>query len=65
MKSRGPQARNASNDPLLATLANAPTDDEAETESKREATGRATRDLRDGKTLSHEDVSRTFHRGAG
>ena len=56
------QALNVSSDPLLATLANAPVDDEAETDSEREATERARRDVRDGKTVSHEEISRKLRR---
>ncbi len=52
------QALNASSDLLLNALRNAPVDDEAETDAEREATERARTDVREGNTLSHEDVRR-------
>ena len=56
------QALNVSSDPLLGALRNAPADDEAETDSEREATERARRDLREGKTLSQDEVRRKLRR---
>jgi hypothetical protein len=52
------QALNTSGDPLLAALAGAQLDDEAETESEREAVDRARREIASARTLSHEDVGR-------
>lgn len=46
------QALNASSDPLLAALSNAPPDDETETDAEREAIERARQDVREGNTLS-------------
>ena len=56
------QALNASSDPLLIALSNAPMDDEAETDAERKATERARKDVREGTTLSHEDVGRKLRR---
>jgi hypothetical protein len=56
------QALNASSDPLLAALRNAPVDDEAETDAEREATERARMDVREGSMVSHEDVRRKLRR---
>ena len=56
------QALNASSDLLLNALRNAPVDDEAETDAEREATERARKDVREGNTLSHEDVRRKLRR---
>lgn len=56
------QALNVSSDPLLSVLRNAPVDDEAETDAEREATERARRDVREGKTLSHDEVRRKLQR---
>ena len=56
------QALNDSGDPLLTALRNAPIDDEAETDAEREATERARKDVREGNTLSHEDVRRKLRR---
>ena len=56
------QALNASSDPLLAALSNAPLDDEAETDAERDATERARKDIREERTLSHEDVRRKLRR---
>lgn len=62
MSTAGDRALNASSDPLLAALAEAPVDDEAETDAEREATERARNDLREGNTLSQEDVRRKLRR---
>ena len=56
------QALNANSDPLLATLSNAPPDDEAETDAEREAIERARQNVRQGNTLLHEDVRRKLRR---
>lgn len=56
------QALNASSDLLLTALRNAPVDDEAETDEEREATERARKDVREGNTLSDEDVRRRLRR---
>jgi hypothetical protein len=56
------QALNASSDPLLTALRNAPVDDEPETDAEREAAERARNDVREGNTLSHEDVRRKLRR---
>ena len=56
------QALNASSDPLLAALANAPVDDEPETDDEREATERARREVHEGNTFSQEDVRRKLRR---
>jgi hypothetical protein len=44
------QALNASSDLLLTALRNAPVDDEAETDAEREATERARKDVREGRS---------------
>ena len=56
------QALNASSDLLLTALRDAPVDDEPETDAEREATERARKDVREGNTLSHEDVRRKLRR---
>lgn len=56
------QALNVSGDPLLATLAGAQPDDEAETEAEREAIARARREIASGNTISHEDIGRKIRR---
>ena len=56
------QGLNASSDPLLAALSNAPLDDEDETDAEREAVERARKDIREGNTLAHEDVRRKLRR---
>ena len=56
------QALNASGDPLLGTLSNAPVDDEDETSSERQSADRARRDIEEGKTLSNDEVRRKLRR---
>ncbi|HEV7241960.1 MAG TPA: hypothetical protein VGQ36_22205 [Thermoanaerobaculia bacterium] len=56
------QALNVSSDLLLGTLRNAPVDDEAETDAERDAAERARRDVREGRTLSHDEVRRKLRR---
>ena len=56
------QALNVSSDLLLTALRNAPVDDEAETDAEHEATERARKDVREGNTLSHEDIRRKLRR---
>ena len=56
------EALNASSDPLLIALTNAPVDDEGETDAEREATERARRDVHEGRTLSQEEVMRKLRR---
>lgn len=56
------EALNVSSDPLLAALNTAPDDNEAETDAEREAVERARRDVREGRTLSHDEVSRKLRR---
>src|SRR5215212_9658284 len=56
------EALNASPDPLLLTLSHAPIDDEPETDAEREAVARAHDDIREGKTLSHDEVRRKLRR---
>jgi hypothetical protein len=56
------QALNATSDPLLAALSNAPVDDEPETDDEREATERARDDVREGRTVSHDELRRRLRR---
>jgi hypothetical protein len=56
------QALNLSSDPLLTALRNAPIDDEDETDAEREAAERARREIREGNTLSHEEVKQRLRR---
>jgi hypothetical protein len=48
----------AGHDPFLRALANAPLDDESETEEERAAIFDARADLDRGEVVSHEDVKR-------
>jgi hypothetical protein len=56
------QALNASDDPLLTALRNAPADDEAESDAERAASERARREIEEGKTLSHDEIRRKLRR---
>lgn len=56
------QALNATGDRLLAALSKAPVDDEDETASERESADRARRDIRQGQTISQEDVRQKLRR---
>jgi hypothetical protein len=56
------EALNASTDPLLLRLSHAPIDDEPETDAEREAVTRAHDDIREGKTLSQDEVRRKLRR---
>ena len=47
---------------MLVALRNAPIDDEDEAEAEREATERARRDVREGRTVSQEDLERKLRR---
>lgn len=49
-------------DPLLSTIANAPLDDERETEAERAATERAKRDLERGSTVTKDEIKRKLQR---
>jgi hypothetical protein len=56
------RALNAGGDPLLSALRSAPSDDEAETDGEREAAEKARRDIREGNTLSHDEIRRKLQR---
>ncbi len=47
-------------DPLLKKLLDAPEDDEPETEEERAAVAEAWKDVRAGRTISHEELKREF-----
>lgn len=52
--------RDVNRDPFLRALAAAPEDEEPRTEEEREALTEAYEDLRQGRTVSHEEIKREF-----